>query len=282
MGVFDNGYEPSDKLHPFDGYWVHTSRDLTMKVRPHFYDDGELTRKTSNEMALSLDIRARDLSGTAAGDFISIGMDVNAINDFKYGEDEYDLPKSAYKHFGGQYIDLKLESDLSRDIRSVDYKDFHAWKVSIDRANSIEDINLNWNDISYSDEDVHLVIEGVAIDMHELVSADVPSYYNEVVVVVGNVEAYLNPIPDEFGLGSAYPNPFNPTTNLELALNQNAMVNMSVYNIRGQLVDMLLERNMKAGYHTITWNADGISSGMYFVRVETGANVAMQKLMLLK
>jgi hypothetical protein len=39
---------------------------------------------------------------------------------------------------------------------------------------------------------------------------------------------------------------------------------------------------MKAGYHNITWNADGISSGMYFIRVETGANTAMQKLMLLK
>ena len=60
------------------------------------------------------------------------------------------------------------------------------------------------------------------------------------------------------------------------------MVNMAVYNVRGQLVDMLLDGNMKAGYHNITWNADGVSSGMYFVKVETGANAAIQKLMLLK
>jgi len=59
-------------------------------------------------------------------------------------------------------------------------------------------------------------------------------------------------------------------------------VSMSVFNIRGQAVEVLVDRNMKAGYHNIIWNADGISSGMYFVRVETGANTAMQKLMLLK
>ena len=60
------------------------------------------------------------------------------------------------------------------------------------------------------------------------------------------------------------------------------VVSMSVFNIRGQVVEVLVDRNMNAGYHNITWNADGISSGMYFVRVETGANTAMQKLMLLK
>ncbi len=57
---------------------------------------------------------------------------------------------------------------------------------------------------------------------------------------------------------------------------------MSVYNIRGQVVEVLVDRNMNAGYHNITWNADGISSGMYFVKVETGVNAAIQKLMLLK
>ena len=47
-------------------------------------------------------------------------------------------------------------------------------------------------------------------------------------------------------------------------------------------VQVLVDQNMKAGYHNVTWNADGISSGMYFVRVETGTNAAIQKLMLLK
>ena len=57
---------------------------------------------------------------------------------------------------------------------------------------------------------------------------------------------------------------------------------MSVYNIRGQVVEVLVDRNMNAGYHNIIWNANGIASGMYFVRVEAGTNTAIQKLMLLK
>ena len=57
---------------------------------------------------------------------------------------------------------------------------------------------------------------------------------------------------------------------------------MSIFNIRGQVVEVLVDRNMQAGYYNIAWNADGVSSGMYFVRVETGANMAIQKLMLLK
>ena len=65
-------------------------------------------------------------------------------------------------------------------------------------------------------------------------------------------------------------------------LNADGFVSMSVYNICGQVVEVLVDRNMNAGYHNITWNADGISSGMYFVKVETGANAAIQKLMLLK
>ena len=281
FGVFDNGYSPADKLHPFVGYWVHTSRPLTIKVRPHLYEDGELTRK-STEMAFRLDLRANGIIETESNDFISIGMDQNALDDFVYGEDEYDLPQSAYQLFGDQYIDMKLGSDLSRDIRSTEYEDFHAWNVSIDKANTLENIKLSWNDISDSDELVSLVIDGIVIDMNNKNTAEIPASVTSVVIVVGNIDAYLNPIPDAFGLGSAYPNPFNPTTNLELALSQDGVVSMGVYNVRGQLVDMLVDGNMHAGYHTITWNADGISSGMYFVKVQTDANIAIQKLMLLK
>ena len=118
--------------------------------------------------------------------------------------------------------------------------------------------------------------------MHEEASIEFSTVINEIAIVVGNVDAYLSPIPDEFGLSAAYPNPFNPTTTLGLALNEDGMVSMSVFNIRGQVVEVLVDHNMKAGYHNVVWNADGISSGMYFVRVETGSNMAIQKLMLLK
>jgi len=282
-GWFEGGYSAIDRLLPFGGYWVNTSRDLTVKVRPHLFDDNSLTRKSEEVVATStLELKARDISGDGVSDFITIGLLENADDEFVYGEDEYDLPRQAYNSMGGEYIDMKIGSDLMKDIKSSEYDDFQAWNISIVTEKVDNDIELSWGDVSGFEDELHIVINGEVVNMHEENYIELTSMIEEVAIVVGNVEAYLNPIPGEFGLSAAYPNPFNPSTTLGLALDVDGFVSMSVFNIRGQVVEVLVDRNMKAGYHNVAWNADGISSGMYFVRVEAGANTAMQKLMLLK
>jgi hypothetical protein len=72
-------------------------------------------------------------------------------------------------------------------------------------------------------------------------------------------------VPEVFGLTSAYPNPFNPVTTLSFALPLDAEVSIKVYNIQGRMIETLAERHMHAGYHTITWNADQHSSGVYLI-----------------
>ena len=57
---------------------------------------------------------------------------------------------------------------------------------------------------------------------------------------------------------------------------------MEVYNIQGQLVETLTNRHMDAGYHSVVWNADRHSSGMYFVKMIAGEYIKTQKLMLVK
>jgi hypothetical protein len=268
---------------PFGGYWINTSRPILVKVRPHLFDDGQLTRTADEVVATStLELRARDISGDGVSDFITVGLSDNADDKFVYGEDEYDLPRQAYNSMGGEYIDMKIGSDLMKDMKSSEYDDFQAWTISIATEKVDNDIELAWGDVSTFEDDLHIVINGEAVNMHEENYIELTSMIEEVAIVVGNVDSYLNPIPEAFGLSAAYPNPFNPTTTLGLALNADGFVSMSVFNIRGQVVEVLVDRNMKAGYHNVVWNADGISSGMYFVRVETGANTAMQKLMLLK
>ena len=281
-GWFQNSYEPIDRLMPFGGYFINTSRDLEVKFRPHLFEDGELTRKAEDLATSTLKIRARDISGEGTADFITVGLLENASDEFVYGEDEYDLPRHAYSSMGGEYINLMVASDLMKDIRSAEYDDFHAWNISIESEKIDNDIELSWGDLSGFEDALHIVINGEAIDMNVENNIELSAMIDQVVVVAGNVDAYLNPLPTEFGLSAAYPNPFNPTTNMGLALNEDGMVSMSVFNVRGQVVEVLVDRNMKAGYHNVTWNADGVSSGMYFVRVETGVNTAMQKLMLLK
>ena len=281
-GWFQNSYEPYVRLMPFSGYWVNTSRQLDVKIRPYYLDSDGNDLGRESVIATNIELNARDISGEGSSDFITVGLSENADNKFVYGEDEYDLPKKAYTSLGGEYIDLKVGSGLMKDIKSSEYGDYQAWTVSITKAKVDNDIELSWGDVSGFAEDLHIIVDGEAINMHEERIAVLNSMIEEVAIVVGNVDSYLNPIPEEFGLNAAYPNPFNPTTTLGLALNVDGHVSMSVFNIRGQVVEVLVDRNMKAGYHNVTWNADGISSGMYFVQVETGANTAMQKLMLLK
>ena len=89
-------------------------------------------------------------------------------------------------------------------------------------------------------------------------------------------------LPETFSLDRAYPNPFNPTTTLSFSLPIESEVNISVYNLQGREVVTLLDGNINAGYHSITWHADNHSSGVYFVKMVADKYVGIQKLMLVK
>jgi hypothetical protein len=97
----------------------------------------------------------------------------------------------------------------------------------------------------------------------------------------GYVDVEIN-TPSEYSISSAYPNPFNPTTNLTLDLNIDSDVNVKVFNLMGQLMDVLVDEQMSAGSYSVTWNASSAPSGMYFVKTEVGSNTTVQKIMLLK
>ena len=87
----------------------------------------------------------------------------------------------------------------------------------------------------------------------------------------------------EFKLGKAYPNPFNPTTNLELAIPEAGYVSVKVYNLVGQEVATLVDGMMDANpSYTFQWNAGSLASGVYLVRAEGAGQISTQKLMLLK
>jgi len=90
------------------------------------------------------------------------------------------------------------------------------------------------------------------------------------------------PLPTDFSLDRAYPNPFNPTTTLSFAIPVDSDVSLLVYNLQGREVAALIDGKLDAGYHSIVWNADSYSSGVYFVKMVAGEYVNTQKLMLVK
>jgi hypothetical protein len=75
-------------------------------------------------------------------------------------------------------------------------------------------------------------------------------------------------IPASFFLAQNFPNPFNPTTVIRYGLPQKSLVRLTLYNMLGQEVRALVEGERSAGYHEVTLDAAGLSSGVYICRLQ--------------
>ena len=87
---------------------------------------------------------------------------------------------------------------------------------------------------------------------------------------------------NDFSVSNAYPNPFNPSTSIELNLNKDSYVSVSVYNVAGQLVDQVFAGNLSSANHRFTWDAGFMSSGVYFMNIQVDDVLETKKLMLVK
>lgn len=88
--------------------------------------------------------------------------------------------------------------------------------------------------------------------------------------------------PNVFALAQNYPNPFNPTTNISYSVKNNGKVRLSVYDVLGREVAVVVNQVQTAGPHTVTFSGNGLSSGMYFYKLEAGNKVLTKKMVLLK
>ncbi len=99
----------------------------------------------------------------------------------------------------------------------------------------------------------------------------------------GQVDLYADAqLPQEYHLNNAYPNPFNPTTNISFALPSPSAVRIHVYDVTGRKVAVLADRILGAGYHNIVWDASHLASGVYIVEMHAGSFRATSKVALVK
>ena len=111
------------------------------------------------------------------------------------------------------------------------------------------------------------------------------SFTIENIVAASNSDEYMHVsmnMPATYAIGSAYPNPFNPTTQFSLDLNNDSYVSVKVFNTMGQLVDVITNGQMTSGSYDITWDGTNAASGVYLIQTEVGSEISSQKIMLIK
>ena len=89
-------------------------------------------------------------------------------------------------------------------------------------------------------------------------------------------------IPNEFYLNAPYPNPFNPATTIKYSILQDSHVTLTIYNVSGQRISVLKDALQTAGNYSVTWNATGLPSGIYFCNFKANGFNATKKILLLK
>ena len=114
---------------------------------------------------------------------------------------------------------------------------------------------------------------------------EIPSWQSNGMFSVNQLgETY---IPEEYVLFPAYPNPFNPSTNIRYHIANDSHVFLAIYNVRGEKIETIMDGTQLSGEYNINWDAADYSSGVYFIQLTTQAdqgelNHFNQKIMLIK
>ncbi len=89
-------------------------------------------------------------------------------------------------------------------------------------------------------------------------------------------------VPTTINVSAPYPNPFNPQTVIQIHLDKNTHLQVDVYDVNGRFIRQLANENFQSGIHEIAFINDGLSSGLYFIKIHNGAFHRTFKVLLLK
>jgi len=89
-------------------------------------------------------------------------------------------------------------------------------------------------------------------------------------------------LPTSFSLQQNYPNPFNPTTTINYSVPKTSMVTIRVFDVLGREVATLVNENKPVGNYSVQFNANKLTSGVYFYKMEAGSFTQTKKIVLLK
>jgi hypothetical protein len=133
-------------------------------------------------------------------------------------------------------------------------------------TNSSQWVEIGEYEFNANSED-RVIISNFGGDSFNYVVADAVRWVGLNEELTSN-EPFLSQTPKSFELLRVYPNPFNPSTQIEYSLEQAGTVRLEVFDLQGRLVESLVNTQQQSGTHRIQWLASSQSTGLYFVRIQ--------------
>lgn len=159
--------------------------------------------------------------------------------------------------------------------------------ANIPMTNGTASINFNYTAPAAGGTDTLWAV-GLAGNSQSNTSGDAWNHaVSKRIIVRSTVGIEPNISPAEYRISENYPNPFNPSTSIDITLAKQTDVSIKIYDISGAEVYTLANRTMNAGDHTFTWNAisnsgSGVNSGIYLMKIGIGGNTTTKKMILVK
>ena len=163
----------------------------------------------------------------------------------------------------------------------------------------VQDDSLNdypvWSDYGANQRDVFFINNEGLIDTSFSITPYSPTsfedvqYIKNIILDIKNTSLSIkNKMkPELFTLGSNYPNPFNPKTNIVYELSKSSFVNISIFDIEGNKVRTLLNRFQSEGYKTVLWDGKNdnnvrVAAGMYLYTLSVEGMIQSRKMVMIK
>ncbi len=136
-------------------------------------------------------------------------------------------------------------------------------------------VTVNTTDILefLNDQDQDQELAGSDTSMNHIVT---------VTPATGVDETKLNNSPEGFSLSQNYPNPFNPSTSINYSVPNSSNVRLSVFDLCGKEVAVLVDGYIKAGNHSVSFSAENLSSGVYYYKIAADGFSQTRKMILIK
>lgn len=97
-----------------------------------------------------------------------------------------------------------------------------------------------------------------------------------------NAYEYSSLIPDKMTLFQNFPNPFNPSTTIKFSLNNNSYVTLKIYDLSGKEIATVINSNLAAGTYNVKWEPNGLSSGVYYYKLDADGFTDTKRMVIIK